>query len=118
MALILPVAVIAEISILRGTHGGLLADLYRFLLDGRLPPLRLQEGDTIVVGRQRALVGADGAVRNNFLFEVPGQIMTGRELIEYARPLPSATNAIVQGSRDGRPFSRYATLNDADDPAG
>jgi hypothetical protein len=36
--------------------------------------------------------------------------MTGRELIEYARPLPSATNAIIQGNRDGRPYSRYVTL--------
>lgn len=101
-----------EISILRGGRQAASLDLYRFLLDGRLPPLRLQEGDTIVVGRQRALVGATGGVRNNFLFEVPGQIMTGRELIEYARPLPSATNAIIQGTRDGRPFSRYSTLSE------
>jgi len=27
------------------------------------------------VGRQHAVVGADGAVRNNFLFEVPGRAM-------------------------------------------
>lgn len=101
-----------EISILRGGRQAASVDLYRFLLDGRLPALRLQEGDTIVVGRQRALVGATGGVRNNFLFEVPGQLMTGRELIEYARPLPSATNAIIQGTRDGRPFSRYSTLNE------
>jgi hypothetical protein len=54
--------------------GGAIAsiDLYRFLLRGELPPA-LQEGDTIVVGRQRALVGADGAVRNNFLFESQGR---------------------------------------------
>ncbi|MBS7790715.1 polysaccharide biosynthesis/export family protein [Roseococcus sp. SDR] len=101
-----------EISILRGGRQAASVDLYRFLLDGRLPPLRLQEGDTIVVGRQRALVGATGGVRNNFLFEVPGTVMTGRELIDYARPLPSATNAIIQGTRDGRPFSRYSTLSE------
>jgi hypothetical protein len=77
-----------------------------------LPALRLQEGDTLVVGRQHAVVGADGAVRNNYLFEVPGRAMSGRELIELARPLPSATNAIIQGSRDGRPFSRYVTLSE------
>ncbi len=101
-----------EISILRG--GGRVAnvDLYRFLLDGQLPPVRLQEGDTILVGRQRALVAAEGAVRNNFLFEVPGAVMAGRDLVAYARPLPSATNAIITGNRDGRPFSRYATLAD------
>ncbi len=99
-----------DISIMRGGRAIATVDLYRFLLEGRLPPVRLQEGDTLLVGRQRALVGADGAVRNNFLFEVPGRTMSGRELVDYARPLPSATNAIITGNRDGRPFSRYATL--------
>lgn len=101
-----------DIQVRRG--GGTVAnvDLYSFLIEGRLPSVRLQEGDTLVVGRQRAVVGADGAVRNNFLFEVPGRAMSGRELIELARPLPSATNAIIQGSRDGRPFSRYVTLSE------
>ena len=101
-----------DISVLRGGRSVGQVDLYRFLLEGRLPALRLQEGDTLLVGRQRALVGADGAVRNNYLFEVPGRTMTGRELTEYARPLPSATNAIIQGNRDGRPYSRYATLSE------
>ena len=36
--------------------------------------------------------------------------MTGRELIDYARPLPAATNAMVRGTRGGQPFSRYASL--------
>lgn len=101
-----------DISLLRGGRSVAQVDLYRFLLEGRLPAMRLQDGDTLLVGRQRALVGADGAVRNNYLFEVPGRLMTGRELIEYARPLPSATNAIIQGNRDGRPYSRYATLSE------
>lgn len=99
-----------EIAVQRGGRTIANVDLYRFLLEGRLPSVRLQEGDTLVVARQRAVVGADGAVRNNYLFEVPGRVMTGRELIDYARPLPSATNAIVKGTRGGQPFSRYATL--------
>jgi protein involved in polysaccharide export with SLBB domain len=99
-----------DITLQRGGRAVASVDLYHFLLEGRLPPLRLQEGDTIVVGRQRAVVGADGAVRNNYLFEVPGRAMTGRELVEYARPLPAATNAIVRGTRAGQPFSRYVTL--------
>ncbi|MBX9700328.1 MAG: polysaccharide biosynthesis/export family protein, partial [Acetobacteraceae bacterium] len=99
-----------DIRVERGGRAVTAIDLYQFLLEGRLPQLRLQEGDTIVVGRQRAVVGADGAVRNNYLFEVPGRQMTGRELIEYARPLPAATNAVIRGTRSGQPFSRYATL--------
>ena len=99
-----------EIAIQRGGRSVANVDLYRFLTEGTLPQIRLQEGDTVVVARQRAVVGADGAVRNNYLFEVPGRAMTGRELIDYARPLPSATNAVVRGTRGGQPFSRYATL--------
>ncbi len=101
-----------EIAIQRGGRSVANVDLYRFLTEGTLPQVRLQEGDTIVVARQRAVVGADGAVRNNYLFEVPGRAMTGRELIDYARPLPSATNAVVRGTRGGQPFSRYATLGE------
>jgi protein involved in polysaccharide export with SLBB domain len=100
-----------EIAVTRG--GGTIAsiDLYRFLLQGVLPQIRLQEGDTIVVGRQRAMVGADGAVRNNFLFESTSRAnLSGRELIELARPLPAATNAVVRGVRNAQPFSRYMSL--------
>ncbi|HYI82354.1 MAG TPA: polysaccharide biosynthesis/export family protein [Acetobacteraceae bacterium] len=99
-----------DIAVQRGGRTIVTLDLYRFLLEGGLPPVRLQEGDTLVVARQRAMVGADGAVRNNYLFEVPGRAMTGRELIDYARPLPAATNAIIRGTRGGQPFSRYASL--------
>lgn len=102
-----------EITLRRG--GGTIAsvDLYRFLLEGTLPQLRLQEGDTIVVGRQRAMVGADGAVRNNFLFESTSRAsLTGRELIELARPLPAATNAVVRGVRSAQPFSRYMSMTE------
>ncbi|TDH64671.1 polysaccharide export protein [Dankookia rubra] len=99
-----------EITVQRGGRTVATVDLYRFLIEGRLPQIRLQEGDTLVVARQRAVVGADGAVRNNYMFEVPGRAMTGRELLDYARPLPSATNAVLKGTRGGQPFSRYATL--------
>ena len=100
-----------EISITRGGAPVVSLDLYRFLIEGQIPQPRLQEGDTIVVGRQRPLIGADGAVRNNYLFE-SGQRgpMRGQDLINYARPLPSATNAVVRGVRNAQPFSRYVTV--------
>jgi protein involved in polysaccharide export with SLBB domain len=100
-----------EITVTRA--GGTIAsvDLYRFLLQGQLPQIRLQEGDTIIAGRQRAMIGADGAVRNNYLFESTSRAnLSGRELIELARPLPAATNAVVRGVRSSQPFSRYMTL--------
>ena len=103
-----------DIAILRGDQTIARVDLYDFLLRGRLPRIQFQEGDTIFVARQRRLVGADGAVRNNFLFEVPagGSTLSGAALIELAAPLPAATNAVVRGSRGGQPWSRYATLDE------
>jgi protein involved in polysaccharide export with SLBB domain len=86
-------------------------DLYRFLIDGHLPALQLAEGDTIVVARQRGLVEVDGSARNDYLFELPNRAwFTGRELAELARPLPSATHAVVVGTRGQQPFSRYVPL--------
>jgi protein involved in polysaccharide export with SLBB domain len=100
-----------EISVQRGGAIVTSVDLYRFLMDGQIPQIRLQEGDTIVVGRQRPLVGADGAVRNNYLFESAGRgPMRGQDLINYARPLPAATNAVIRGVRNAQPFSRYVTI--------
>ena len=102
-----------EISVQRGGATVTSLDLYRFLMDGQIPQIRLQEGDTILVGRQRPLIGADGAVRNNYLFESPGRgPMRGQDLINYARPLPAATNAVVRGVRNAQPFSRYVTISE------
>lgn len=100
-----------DIVVLRDNRPAARIDLYRFLLRGDLPNLRLQEGDTIVVARQRPLIGADGAVRNNYLFETAGSgPMRGTDLIGFASPLPAATNVVVRGVRDAQPFSRYVTV--------
>lgn len=102
-----------DIVLVRGGQRVAEIDLYRFLLLGQLPVVRLQEGDTIVVARQRALIGADGAVRNNFLFEPRSATsMSGRDLVGYAAPLPAATNAVVRGVRNAQPFSRYVTMQE------
>jgi protein involved in polysaccharide export with SLBB domain len=101
-----------DITINRGGRAVARIDLYRFLLTGELPRLTLQQGDTILVPSQGAMVGADGAVRNNFLFEVTGRTMPGSELIRLAAPLPSATNAVIRGTRNSQPFSRYTTVRE------
>jgi protein involved in polysaccharide export with SLBB domain len=99
-----------DITVNRGGRPVQRIDLYPFLLQGALPGISLQDGDTIVVGKQGATISADGAVRNNYLFEVGGRSMTGTELIDLSGPLPAATNAVVRGTRNSQPWSRYATL--------
>jgi protein involved in polysaccharide export with SLBB domain len=86
-------------------------DLYRFMIAGTLPAVDLREGDRIIVGKQRAMVGVDGAARNSFLFELSGNFL-GRDIIELSRPLPSATNAIVRGTRNDVPYVRYVSLDE------
>lgn len=101
-----------QISILRRGRTVTQVDLYNFLLTGKTPGGLLREGDTILVGEQRPMVQVDGAARNAFLFELPEHTSTGAEIINLARPLPSATHAILTGSRDNKPFSQYLTLQE------
>jgi protein involved in polysaccharide export with SLBB domain len=101
-----------NIAVRRGGRDVARVDLYNFLLNGTLPELSLQQGDTIVVAPQGALVGADGSVRNNFLFEVAGRAMPGSELLRLSAPLPAATNAVIRGTRGGQPFARYVTVRE------
>ena len=101
-----------DIVINRGGRALVRVDLYPFLLEGKIPRLNLQDGDTIVVGRQGATVSADGGIRNNFLFEVAGRAMAGTELLTLAGPLPAVTNAVIRGTRNGQPWSRYVTLTE------
>jgi len=85
-------------------------DLYEFLLKGALPPVNLQEGDAIVVARQYPMIAVGGAVRNNYLFELPNPSVAGKEVADLARPLPAATDAFVRGTRGGKPFATYVTI--------
>lgn len=102
-----------DVAVMRDGRPVTRIDLYRFLLRGELPILRLQEGDTIVVARQHPLIGADGAVRNNYLFETAGTGgMRGTDLISFASPLPAATNAVVRGVRNAQPFTRYVSVSE------
>jgi protein involved in polysaccharide export with SLBB domain len=101
-----------DIALQRGGQTVARIDLYRFLLTGQLPAVNLQQGDTLVVAAQGAMVGADGAVRNNYLFEVAGRSMAGAELIRLAAPLPAATNAVIRGTRNSQPFARYVTVRE------
>jgi hypothetical protein len=84
-------------------------DLYPFLIGGLMTAPDLREGDSIVVGQQKALVAVDGAVRNNYLFELPTPAR-GKALMALAHPLPAATHVSIRGSRDNRPFSQYIDL--------
>jgi len=99
-----------DILILRHNHIIQSVDLYEFLINGTGIAADLETGDTILVGKQEPIVAASGAVRNNYLFELPHPDSAGRSILRLAQPLPSATDALITGTRDGQPFSKYVTL--------
>ncbi|MEM7741735.1 MAG: polysaccharide biosynthesis/export family protein [Pseudomonadota bacterium] len=86
-------------------------DLYRFLLSGELPDVRLRSGDTIFVPPRGLLVSALGDVLSAYAYELsPGA--TGRRLTELARPKHDATDVALSGTRGGEPFVRYLSIED------
>jgi len=102
-----------EVAILRNGRRVETVDLYDFLLEGKLRRHVFSSGDTVLVGPQRPLVGAVGAVRNSFAFEFDASGgMTGRELNSYARPLPNVSNVLLEGTRNGQPYSAYLDMAD------
>lgn len=99
------------ITVMRNNQPAITIDIYEFLRAGRMPKFRLQEGDTIFVSdKGRAVTVADGAV-NRFAFEfLPGQSMTGDQLVSLASPLPGTTDALIEGVRDGKPYKAFQSL--------
>ncbi|MEM1380218.1 MAG: polysaccharide biosynthesis/export family protein [Pseudomonadota bacterium] len=99
-----------DIRVMRS--GQLLArvDLYAFLLEGSLPRLEFQNGDTIVVTGRGPLIEASGDVIAPFAFELPVVGFEGGRLGALARPLPPVTHVALTGTRNGKPFADYLTL--------
>jgi len=87
-------------------------DLYRFLLDGEIPKVQFRDGDAIVVGPRHNTVVVEGAARNTFTFEFFEQKLSGKSLLDLARPLSSATHATVFGTRSGHPESAYLRVDE------
>ncbi|HPE58894.1 MAG TPA: SLBB domain-containing protein [Thiolinea sp.] len=82
-------------------------DLYDFINNGNLPRIRFQNGDTIVVRPQGNRVDVEGAARNGYRFEFLSAVLTGSQLVRYARPDSSVTHVALSGTREGLPTSRY-----------
>ena len=103
-----------HIDILRNGRRISTADLYEFLLSGKLPSIQLQDGDTIFVRPLGGTVAVGGAVRNAASFELAGGAVDGKQLLSWARPLVTATHAMWTGVRNGAPNALYLPLPDVD----
>ena len=100
-----------DIKVKRGENVVASFDLYDFALNGNMKEFRLKDGDVIFVGERGASVAAYGLLRQEARYEFV-QSATGKQLIEYGRPLPSVTHVSFSGIREGKPFNCYLTLSE------
>lgn len=101
-----------HLTIKRGQSNLATMDLYDFILKGTRPNIRLQDGDTIVVGKKGVTVAAIGRLAEPALYELTGNRPLGSHLMQYAAPLNSVTNVSVSGVRGREPFRSYMSLRE------
>lgn len=104
-----------DIAITRDNRTLTNVDLYPFLLNGRLPSVRLRDGDVIVVGSRKDSVTAIGLLPQQAAYESKSNGMIGAELLRFAAPHPLASHASVTGSRGSVPFHSYLSLKELAD---
>lgn len=98
-----------EIQVKRGNKVIASCDLYAFISSGKLPQLRLQDGDVIVVAPRTDAVTVRGLVREEAIYET-GSYGTGDELLALCAPESSVSHVSISGTRDRAPVNYYLSL--------
>ena len=83
------------VEVLRGGVSRGRINLYRFLLEGRIEPLQLQDGDTLVVSPRQFTVTVQGEAANPYVFEFDRPRLPVAELLAMARPKAGATHLSI-----------------------
>ena len=88
-------------------------DLYEFILKGQLANLRLQNGDTIVVGKKGPTVAATGRLRQPAWYELAGSKgLSGSALLNLTTPLNGVSHVSLSGVRNDAPYHIYMTIEE------
>lgn len=101
-----------QVRVLRQGQTLVEADLYKFLLEGRIPRPQFQDGDTIVVERRGPAVTVGGDVSRYQRYEMEPDRLDGDGLLSLARIRPDVSHVLLRGTRPQGPFSAYLTLDD------
>ena len=104
-----------DIRLMRGGEERASFNFYDFLIEGRMEPVQIQDGDTIVVGSRHNTVRVSGDVFNRFGFEFKDNEISAQELLRLARPMPSATHVSVVHKSGTRQYSNYHAVDELGD---
>lgn len=102
-----------NVQVKRGQKTRATANLYEFLLDGRMPQIQLADGDVIFVGPRQNTVKVDGLTENARRFEFSDSARTVGDLIKLARPRAAATHIRVTRNTGAVKNIEYHPLADA-----
>lgn len=100
-----------DVSVLR--DGKVIAqfDLYEFILTGQFAPLQFQDGDTILIKQRGNSVSVRSLQTPVERFEMASGLMEGSKLLNYYPPHSGVSHVLIEGARDGYPFSDYLSLD-------
>lgn len=102
-----------DVQVLRAGQPRARIDLYRFLLDGQIEQVQLQDGDTIVARPRQHTVQVSGEVQNPYVFEFARPEVQATELLALARPKPGATHMSIVRKVGADRRSEYHPLSEA-----
>lgn len=102
-----------QVDVLRGGQPRARIDLYRFLLDGKIETLQLQDGDTIVATPRGFTVQVGGEVLNPYVFEFGQSEISADRLLAMARARPGATHLSIVRKIGAERRSEYHPLSAA-----
>lgn len=102
-----------DVQVLRAGQPRARIDLYRFLLDGQIDQVQLQDGDTIVARPRQHTVQVSGEVQNPYVFEFARPEVQATELLALARPKPGATHMSIVRKVGADRRSEYHPLSEA-----
>ncbi len=101
-----------EIKVLRNNKVIATADLYAFLLNGKLPRPQFRDGDTIVVTERGATVVVTGEVERDYRYELAPSDMNGAALLSLARTKSNVSHVLLRGNREEGPVSVYVPVDE------
>jgi protein involved in polysaccharide export with SLBB domain len=106
-----------KVEVKRGEQLRHAANLYDFLLDGRMPLVQLADGDVIFVTPRQHTLSVEGLASNTNVFEFSGPALSLAALITLAKPLPEATHVRVVRNTGAITNVEYFPLDAAADVA-
>lgn len=102
-----------QVDVLRSGQRRATINLYDFLLNGRIEPLQLQDGDTVVVLPRKHSVRVGGEIMNPYVFEFARPSFSASDLLAVARPRPSATHLSIVRNVGTERRSEYHAIAEA-----